>query len=346
MFVPDKPLIIPVFIPHAGCPHRCVFCNQQAITGATESLPTPADIRDRVHEFLRYKRDTRSGVELSFYGGNFLGLPEKSVGDLLEQAAGFVESGDIDGIRFSTRPDTVDETRLQWLSSYPVSTVELGVQSMDDAVLRAAGRGHGVADTIHAVHLLKQKNYRVGLQMMTGLPADTDHGCLETARRIIVLTPDFVRIYPTLVIAGSPLAALYQQGRYRPQTLEACVALLKTLVRLFQESDIPVIRMGLQAADGLDDPAVVLAGPYHPSLGHIVYAGIMLDAAIASLSAQATPNPVVTLTVHPRSLSRMQGLHKTNIEQLKQRFKIDTLYLNTDSSLDANEVRVGYQHPE
>ena len=341
MLISAKPLIIPIFIPHAGCPHFCIFCNQRAITGSDASLPSAADIHSRVHEFLSFKRDTRAGVELSFYGGNFLGLPPKTIQTLLDQASGFARSGKIDGIRFSTRPDTVDEERLRLLGPYPVSTVELGVQSMDDAVLRQAGRGHTAKDTVHAVRLLKQKNYRIGLQMMTGLPGDTDALCLNTARRIVALRPDFVRIYPTLVICGSRLAELYQEGRYAPQSIDDCISLLKPLVLLFQESGIRVIRMGLQAADGLNDPAIVLAGPYHPALGHLVYSKILLDAAIEKLSSGQTPGQTVTLTVHPRSLSRMQGLNKTNIELLKQRFHIQTLLLATDSSLDADSVRAG-----
>jgi len=336
-----KPLIIPIFLPHAGCPHCCVFCNQRAITGSDANLPTFADIRSRVHEFLSYKKDNRSGVELSFYGGNFLGLPAKTIQDLLDQASEFTGTGQIDGIRFSTRPDTIDGDRLNLIGPYPISTVELGVQSMDDAVLREAGRGHMAEDTVNAVNLLKQRNYRIGLQMMTGLPGDTTSLCLSTARQIIAMKPDFVRIYPTLVICGSPLAELYRQGRYRPQSLEDCLELVKSLVSLFQENGISVVRMGLQASDGLDDPAIVLAGPYHPALGHMVYSKILLDAAIEALSAGKTPGKTVTITVHPRSLSRMQGLNKTNIDILKQQFHIETLHLTTDPSLDVNNVRVG-----
>ena len=278
-------------------------------------------------------------MEVSFYGGNFLGLPAKTIQDLLDLASEFKKTGNIDGIRFSTRPDTVDTDRLQLLEPYPVSTVELGVQSMDDGVLREAGRGHTAADTINAVSLLKQKDYRIGLQMMTGLPGDMDAICLDTARRIIALKPDFVRIYPTLVICGSPLAERYQQGRYAPQSLDDCIALLKTLVLLFQENGISVIRMGLQASDGLDDPAIVLAGPYHPALGHMVYSKILLDAAVEVLTAGQPPGKTVTITVHPRNLSRMQGLNKTNIDILKHRFHIETLYLATDPSLDIDSVR-------
>jgi histone acetyltransferase (RNA polymerase elongator complex component) len=337
----EKPLIIPVFIPHAGCPHGCIFCNQRAITGESAPLPTGDDIRARVNEFLSYKKDTRTGVELSFYGGNFLGLPEATMINLLDQARQFAEDGRIDGIRFSTRPDTVDADRLDILDSYPVRAVELGVQSMDDEVLRQAGRGHTAEDTINAIRLLKKTQYHIGLQMMTGLPGDTAHLCQQTARRIIALKPDFVRIYPTLVICGSPLAELYRQGRYAPQSMEVCISLLQNLACLFKENGIPVIRMGLQASDGLDDPAIVLAGPYHPALGHMVYSKIILDTAIAALSEGPSPGQTVTITVHPRSLSRMQGLNKTNIKQLKQRFHIETLCLKTDPSLDVDSVRVG-----
>lgn len=341
---PRKPLIIPVFIPHFGCPHQCIFCNQRAISGASGAIASKTEIHSIIHQYLEFKKD-RSWTEVSFFGGNFLGLAPATIERLLDQVAPFATSGQINGIRFSTRPDTIDKNRLDLIRPYPISTVELGVQSMNDRVLDQSHRGHTAKDTLSAVSLLKQENWQIGLQMMTGLPGDDDTLCLETARRIIGLAPDFVRIYPTLVLAGSPLATVYKAGNYRPPSLEASVDLLKKLYLLFQKNHIDVIRMGLQASESLDDPATVLAGPYHPALGHMVFSKILLDAAIEKIrkkiaSDKKSSNDTVTLTVHPKSLSRMQGLHKINIDILKQVFDIQNVDLKTNADLNKDAVMV------
>ncbi len=335
-----KPFIIPIFIPHYGCPHQCIFCNQKAITGTSNAIPSANEIHAIVDEFLGYKRKNRTWTEVSFFGGNFLGLAPDRIQQLLDPVVSFAKSKKIDGIRFSTRPDTIDKDQLNLISPYPISTVELGVQSMINPVLKKAGRGHTAEDTIKAVSLLKQKKYQIGLQMMTGLPGDNDELCLESAGHIIALQPDFVRIYPTLVINGSPLANLYQKGKYQPMSIEKCVAQLKRLYLLFQENHINVIRMGLQASEELDDLTTVLAGPYHPALGHMVFSKIFLDSAAKKIKEKTSSNDAVTLTVHPRSLSRMQGLNKKNIDTLKQMFDIRQLDLITDASLEKNDILV------
>lgn len=335
-----KPFIIPIFIPHFGCPHQCIFCNQQAITGTSGTIPSENEIHSIINKFLEFKRENRSQTEVSFFGGNFLGLASEQIQKLLEQVTPYVESKKIDGIRFSTRPDTIDKDRLNLIRPYPVSTIELGVQSMDDRVLKKANRGHTAKDTNRAVSLLKQESLEIGLQMMTGLPGDTETLCLETTRQIIALKPDFVRIYPTLVIEGSPLATLYKKDKYKPLPIDECVAQLKRLYLLFQENQIKVIRMGLQASDELDDPATVLAGPYHPALGHMVFSKIFLDSAAKKIKEETSSNDSITLTVHPKSLSRMQGLNKKNIDILKQMFNIQCLNLATGDSLGSDDIIV------
>ena len=259
---------------------------------------------------------------------------------LLSEAKTFVDSGEIESIRFSTRPDTIDEDRLNLIAPFPVSTIELGVQSMDEQVLGMSKRGHTAGDTVDAVFRLKEKGYTIGLQMMTGLPGDTVAGSLETAQKIIALKPDFVRIYPTLVLEGSTLALLYKKEQYMPISLEDCVDQLKTLHLLFQSAHIPVIRMGLQASEELSDRSVVLAGPYHPALGHWVLSSIMLDHAIAALEAKPPLRDSVTLIVHPKSFSRIQGLNKQNIEKIKKQFQIRSLKIQTDPTLSIDEVSV------
>ena len=335
-----RPFIVPVFLPHAGCPHRCIFCNQDAITaGAAPGLDAAA-VKEGIEAHLRHRSDRRGGAEIAFYGGNFLGLEPDRTRELLDIGREFVESGRVDGLRFSTRPETVEARRLALLAGYPVTTVEIGAQSMDDGVLTAAGRGHTAADTRRAVALLKSTPIRIGLQLMVGLPGEEEGGCLESARRAAALAPDFVRIYPTVVLAGSRLADRFRRGAYRPLELTEAVARVKELFRVFRRRGIPVVRMGLQAQTSLEAAGVVLAGPYHPSFGHMVYAALFLEAALQAIEKTARGRAEVRLRVNPRCLSRMQGLHRANLRQLRQRFDLPELRIETDEHLPENRLRV------
>ena len=226
---------------------------------------------------------------------------------LLSLAQQFVRDGRADSIRFSTRPDTIDEHRLQLISEYSVRTVELGVQSMNDEVLAVSHRGHTVDHTIAAVHQLRRKNVAIGLQMMVGLPGDTMKRSFDTARRIVDLRPDFVRIYPTVVLENSPLAEWYRQGRFAPWSLNTCVGIVKELYLLFKQNKIAVIRMGLQAEEDFDSGKAILDGPYHPAFGHLVHSKIYLDAALAALKSSERDKSRIRIYVHPHSISKMRG---------------------------------------
>jgi histone acetyltransferase (RNA polymerase elongator complex component) len=338
-----RPLIIPLFIPHMGCSHQCVFCNQRSITGKAAQIPSPNQIHREVNRFLSYGKKRPSTTQISFFGGSFLGLEKKTIQTLLGTAVPYVRAKDVDSIRFSTRPDTVSRKTLDLLDGFPVSTVELGVQSMNDWVLQAAGRGHRAADTVAATGLLKQRGYQVGLQMMVGLPADDDDGAMETADQIADLQPDFVRIYPTLVLKGSSLARQFRDGRYQPIGLAACVTLVKRLFLFFKTHHIPVVRMGLQASDGLTCAGDLIAGPYHPAFGHLVHGEIVLDAISSALGRmEYRPDPL-TITVHPTMVSRVQGLKKQNIGHLKQAFDLKEIVLLQRECAGKNHLVVANQ---
>jgi len=334
-----SPRIIPVFIPHAGCPHQCVFCNQRAVTGSDATAPAVTAVAQAMVTCAgRGETDPRP-VQIAFYGGNFLGLPPETVVALLAAAARFVESGQVDSIRFSTRPDTVSVDTLALVSRYPVATVEIGAQSMSDAVLARSRRGHRSGDTIRAVQLLKATGLEIGLQMMVGLPGDDDSTAIASGQAIAALAPDFVRIYPTVVLAGSPLARWYRQGRYRPLGLEAAVNVTKKLLILYHNCHIPVIRMGLQASAELDSGPSLLAGPYHPAFGHLVYEALFFDAICRRLSGQRQGQDV-TIAVHPNNQSKLRGLKNRNIKRLKSRFQPQGLTIETNVGLAPEVVAV------
>jgi len=336
-----RPFIIPIFIPHAGCPHQCIFCNQVSISGAKQKRASPAELRVQIREFLKYKKENRKPVQIAFFGGNFLGLQGEEIKSLLELAAEFVRDGQVDGIRFSTRPDTIHERSLDMIKDYPVSTVELGVQSMDDHVLALAGRGHSATDTVRAVERLKDRHFSIGLQMMVGLPGDDETGALTTAQRISDLTPDFVRIYPTLVVANSRLAEWYKSGDYAPISLEEGVTLAKKIYLKFLKAGIEVIRMGLQTSEDLEDGTTVLAGPHHPAFGHLVHSEIFLDMAISAIESANTIKESLTIFVNPRSISKMRGLKNSNIEKLNKRYQFKLIAVVPDTSLAAEELMLG-----
>ena len=333
-----RPFIIPIFIPHAGCPHQCVFCNQVSITGAKQRLISSDELRVQIRAFLKYKKKKRKPVQIAFFGGNFLGLKTEEIKSLLDSAAEFVRDGQVDGIRFSTRPDTINQRSLDIIRDYPVSTVELGVQSMDDRILVLAGRGHSASDTIRAVEHLKERQFGIGLQMMVGLPGDDDTGALTTAQRIADLGPDFVRIYPTLVVANSRLAGWYQSGDYTPLTLEEGVSLVKKIYLKFLKAGVDVIRMGLQASEDLEDGTTVLAGPYHPAFGHLVHSEIFLDMAVSAIESTNSLKETLTIFVNPRSISKMRGLNNSNIKRLQSCFQLTSIAVKPDASISESNL--------
>ena len=328
----QKLFIVPIFIPHAGCPHRCIFCDQSSITGIRSKFQLN-NVRDQIEAFLKFKTARHQSVQVAFYGGNFLGIPPDEIARLLAEAAAYVKIGRVDGIRFSTRPDTIDRKRLDIIKKFPVATIELGVQSMDDRVLQRANRGHRALDAQKAVQNLKKFGYEIGVQLMVGLPGDTPRRLLASARRVVRLKPNFIRIYPTVVLKGSPLAAAYRSGDYAPLSLETAVTLTKSLYQLFKNEKIQVIRMGLQASEALDSGSVILAGPYHPAFGHLVYSEIFLDMAIATLGSASSIEDRATLRVHPRNVSRMKGLKNKNIRVLEEKFGLNSVEVLPDASL-------------
>ncbi len=302
--------IIPVFIPHHGCPHRCVFCDQQTITGARRP-PGGREIAALIAERLAAPR--RPGLwEIAFYGGSFTCLPPARQLELLAPAKAALDRGDIGAIRLSTRPDAIDRDTIDRLKAHGVGTVELGAQSLDDPVLAAAARGHTAAHTAAAVAALKAAGLKCGLQLMHGLPGEDWPSLIRTTARTLALAPHFIRIYPAVVLAGTELAAMMGEGGYRPLTLEAAVARAAYLKETCEQNGIPVIRVGLQASEELSGGAV-LAGPYHPAFGAIVEAHIFKTLIARLLEQLGQPCTGLLIRHHPRDASAIRGISKNNL---------------------------------
>jgi len=339
-FNSQKPFIIPIFIPHAGCPQRCVFCNQSSITGVRSKL-SQKDVRDQIEAFLKFKNARRNKVQIAFFGGNFLGMPEDEIQRLLAEAAEYVKTRRINSIRFSTRPDTIDRKRLDMIKIFPVATIELGVQSMDERVLSATKRGHSAADTEKAIQRLKELNYEVGVQLMVGLPGDTPERLMASAQHVAHLKPDFIRIYPTVVLAGSPLAAWYRKGDYVPLSMEEAVSQVKNLYLLFKSENIRIIRMGLQASENLENGSTIIAGPYHSAFGHLVYSEIFLDMAVEQIESSALNTDSISIRANPGNVSKLRGLRNRNIEILKKKFGFESVAVRPDDALAEDQLKVG-----
>ena len=341
MSVNTSPLIVPVFLPNAGCPHRCVFCDQQCVTGTATSIPDAGAVEQAMEIYGKNRISKNRSVQIAFYGGNFLGLPKETIHSMLATATRFVQSGRVDSIRFSTRPDTIDDERLALINEYPVSTVEIGAQSMSDRVLDRSRRGHRTVDTIRAVRLLKEFGFETGVQMMVGLPGDDKKTVVHSGHRIAALAPAFVRIYPTIVLAGSPLGRWYTQGRYHPLDLDGAVDLTKRLLILFHSCRVPVIRMGLQASADLEAGSAVMAGPYHPAFGHLVYEALFFDAVTTRLGAHPPDGPI-DVVVHPRNVSKLRGLNNRNLQRLSDRFYPHQVNLRSDPGIDPDSIIVNH----
>ena len=313
--------IIPVFVPHLGCPNDCVFCNQRRISGNTD----PATTEDVEKAIEAAAALPRTGVkrQLAFYGGSFTAIPKAEQEALLSAAYAHLLSGDIDAIRLSTRPDAIDGEVLARLKRYGVETVEIGAQSMDEKVLLLAGRGHTAEDVENAAKEIKKAGFRLILQMMTGLPGTDDESSIETARRIIALVPDGVRIYPTVIVRDTALFDLWKAGRYAEHTVEDAVRVCAKLLPMFEDAGIPVIRLGLNPTDELSGGAAA-GGAYHPALGELVKSRIMREKADALL-AEIECGTSVTLGVSKGKISQMTGQHRCNIEYLKEKFSLNEL---------------------
>lgn len=297
-----KHFTIPIFVPELACPNRCVFCNQHSISGC-QKQPEPEEVREIILQHLKTIPDMDSHIEIGFFGGSFTGIEPELQEKYLAVANAFLVPGSvwprlvpasggadirwpggadsyreettkyhkrIHGIRLSTRPDYINPEALNLLKRYGVTTIELGAQSLDDSVLKLSGRGHTVADVENASTLILASGFKLGLQMMTGLPGDTPETTLMTARRFIELGASCTRIYPTLVIRGTELEKRWCSGKYQPQSLDEAVEISARLLEIFHDGGVEVIRVGLHPSEGLLDGSEMLAGPFHPSFRELV----------------------------------------------------------------------------
>ncbi len=336
-----KHVNIPIFISHEGCPNDCVFCNQRKITAKDQAMT----LEEVAHQITTYSStlDHHTDVELAFFGGSFTGIESGLQERYLKFAYDYKQAGKLHGIRLSTRPDYITPEILDRLKHYQVDIIELGVQSLDETVLKASNRGHLVKDVYQAVHLIKAYGFRLGIQLMTGLPKDTKERSVFSSKLAALLKPEFIRIYPTLVIKETHLLKLCRMGEYQPLSLETAVDWTKEMYQVFLRDQIPVIRMGLQPTDLIAEGKEVVYGPFHPAFRQLVESSYFLDLITAMLSKIDVPLPnaaPIIIRCNPRDLSQVIGHHRKNLLTLKKFYP--NLKISPDPAVKSMKLDLPY----
>ena len=329
-----KEYIIPIFVPHLGCPNNCTFCNQKKISGQTKMV-TKQDVKDTIEYYLKNFKDDHKYVEVAFFGGSFTAIEKEKQEELLEAVQEYIENKKVHSIRVSTRPDCIDKEILKRLKKYHVKTIELGVQSTNNYILSRCKRGHTGEDVKKASKLIRRYGFVLGHQMMVGLPESTKQDEINTAKELIKLKPEIVRIYPVLVIKDTELAEEYQRGEYTPLTVGQAVERCKEIVDLFNRKKITVIRIGLQNTEEITDPSLkessVVAGPYHPAFRQLVESSMWYDSIVNEIKKVNAKVKKVKIKANDKNVNNIIGHKKENITKLKEVYDVDVIIEKDDN---------------
>ena len=345
-----KHYIIPIFVQHLGCPNDCVFCNQKSISGQQKMI-TKEDIENTINFYLNNIKDKEAKKEVAFFGGSFTGIDVEKQEEFLQTAYKYIKNNQIDSIRISTRPDYINKPILKMLKKYKVKTIELGVQSANDYVLRQSHRNHTFEDVKKASKLIRWYGFNLGHQMMVGLPDSTKIDEINTARELIKLKPKMVRIYPVLVIKNTKLEKDYLDEKYKPLTVVQAVETCKEIVPMFMKKGIEVIRIGLQNTDEITDPSIkgseVVAGPYHPAFRQLVEASLWYDNIVERIKELNVKVKKVQITVNPKDVNNVVGHKRENIDKLKDMYELDLIVKQEDKIKSGKfELEVLETYPE
>lgn len=337
-----KKYIIPIFVPHLGCPNDCTFCNQKKISGQTKNVKAE-DVKNTIEYYLNNFKDDNKYIEVAFFGGSFTGIDVDKQKELLSVAYEYIKNKKIDSIRISTRPDYINKEILKMLKSYGVKTIELGVQSTNDYILNKSKRGHTFEDVKKASKLIRKNGFILGHQMMVGLPESTKQDEINTAKDLIKLKPKIVRIYPVLVIKGTQLEKDYESGEYTPLTVEQAVETAKDLLVLFNKKKINVIRIGLQNTNEITDPnskkSQVVAGPYHPAFRQLVESRLWYDNIANEIKKVNSNVTHIQIDVNPSDINNAVGHKRINIEKINDTYNTD-LKINPNSKIKKGKLKI------
>ena len=303
--MPKTQITIPVFINHEGCPHRCIFCDQNKSGGSS-------DTDTAIQIYTQNKAESIKTIELAFFGGSFTALDIKRQEDLLSNAQKYLHNGTIHSIRLSTRPDYIDKEKLELLKNYQVNTIEIGAQSFNNSVLLSAKRGHTREDIIQACKLIKEYGFNLVIQLMPGLPDSSLNEAIESANEAVKLNPNAVRVYSTVVIKDTELDLMYKSGEFTPLSLEEAVETCSQTVKIFYDNNIKVIRIGLHPLSSEAENNIV-AGPYHHSIGFLVKSRIKRKILVELALKFSASKDLVVLNIPQEKAEEYIGLKRENI---------------------------------
>lgn len=341
-----KHAIIPIFIPHQGCPNSCVFCNQRDIT-ARNRVPLASDVGNTIEKYL----PTLSGrgletIEVAFFGGSFTGLSIETQTMYLKVAKGYKDKGLIHKIHLSTRPDYINKEILDNLKLYGVDIIELGVQSFDEDVLRLSNRGHSSQCVYESSLLIKEYGFELGLQLMIGLPGDTMEKDLFSAWELVKIGPSIARLYPTVVIRDTRLYQMYLDNQYEPLSQMEAVAITKEMVKIISSAGINIIRIGLKSTDVINDSnlGAVAEGTFHPAFRQLVESELakeMLEAELLEfMDKNQSGHAILYFSSRNESFSNMVGNNKINKKYFAERYPCVKIEYIIDNSLSINEYKL------
>ena len=319
---------IPIFLPELACPYRCVYCNQFHITGNSDVVK-PEDVKNIIDSHLASFKEENRFVEVAFFGGNFTGLPVKMQNDYLEVVQPYLDKNLVHGIRCSTRPDYISLQRVKEIKHLGMRNIELGAQSTNDEVLKHCKRGHTYNDIVEASQIILSEDITLGLQMMIGLPYDSEEKDFQTARDIVSLRAKETRIYPCIVVKDTELEALYRDGDYKALSINEAVSRSSKLYSYFIENQVKVLRIGLHQSDELDKDGYV-AGPYHKNFAEMVFSHIWKEKLTHDLfledtrpcaSTIETKNRKITINVPASQINHAIGWNGENKRMLSEWFR-------------------------
>ncbi|MFQ9998061.1 MAG: elongator complex protein 3 [Anaerococcus obesiensis] len=336
-----KEYIIPIFIPFLGCPHDCAFCNQVKITNYKDNINKENTIR-QINRYLSYFPKNENLKEIAFFGGSFTGLDEKVMISYLEIALNYKKKGIIDRIRLSTRPDYINNSILDILKKYEVDVIELGIQSLDNEILNANDRGHSKEDSIMASKLIKDYGFKLGHQIMPGLYKDSFDKAIKTGLESIKMNPDMVRIYPTLVIKDTKLEKLYKEGLYKPLSLDEAIEISSRLYMIYSYKKIPVIRIGLQPTENINEKKDVVAGPFHPSIRQLVETNIH-KIYLEELINKYRLKDKIKIHISNREISIIAGNKKANKNYFYKKYGLFINFENDENNfIEYEDKKISY----
>ena len=339
-----KHVIIPIFIPHQGCPNDCVFCNQKKIT-ARQRPVTEKEIHQIVKTWLSTLKSPRpETIEIAFYGGSFTGISLEQQSAYLAVAKQYKDAGLIDKIHLSTRPDYINQSILDNLRRFDADTIELGVQSFDDKVLCRSGRGHNSKDVYIACELIKDYGFELGIQLMIGLPEDSRQTCLFSARETVKLAPSIARLYPTVILKDTALYEMYLRKEYAPLPLEEAVFRTKEMYRILTKAGINIIRVGLKSSELIADGAESSGGTFHPAFRQLVEGEIAreeLESLLDKLPCDTVKTPTrVEFCANSRNFSAMIGHHRRNKEFFLEKYPALNISYKINNDLKDQEYQI------